>query len=146
MRFQRPVFLPCLAFCVGLVLTGCSFRNPIESVEPYRLAIPQGNVVSEEMLAKLKPGMTRTQVKFVLGTPLVRDAFHPDRWDYFYSMQKNGKTVEQRRVTVIFEGDVFKGLSGDIVPERASKANAPKAAPPAGDEAPAATISGGVGK
>src|SRR3990170_4201353 len=64
------------------LLAGC--------VSPYKIDVQQGNVVSQEMLEKLKPGMTKSQVRFALGTPLIADSFHPDRWDYFYSLKKGG--------------------------------------------------------
>lgn len=121
-RLMRPNFQFCcssisLLSLLTLSLAGCSvssFKNPIDKIQPYRIDIPQGNVVTQEMLAKLKPGMTRAQVKFVLGTPLVVDPFHSQRWDYFYSLLKDGKKIEQRRITVIFDGDSMKGLEGDI--------------------------------
>lgn len=72
--------------------------------------------MSQEMVDKLKPGMTRSQVRFILGAPLVTDMFHADRWDYFYSYQKNGKVTEQRRITVIFDKDVLKKIEGDVTP------------------------------
>lgn len=78
--------------------------------------ISQGNVLTSEMLAKLKPGMTPGQVKYLLGTPLLVDPFHAHRWDYVYRYSKAGKLVESRRVTVVFENDKLKGIEGDIVP------------------------------
>ena len=63
-----------------LLLSGCSYIPTL----PYKIDIQQGNVVTEEMVEKLKPGMSRSQVRFVLGTPLITDVFHADRWDYFY--------------------------------------------------------------
>ncbi len=84
-------------------------------ISPYRIDIQQGNVVTQEMVAKLKAGQTRSQVRFVLGSPLVTDMFHNDRWDYIYLMQKQGKPDERRRLTVIFDGDKLVTLEGDIV-------------------------------
>ena len=97
---------------LALLLTSCSY---VPSVSPYKLDVQQGNVVTQDMVAKLKVGMTRSQVKFILGTPLVVDAFHADRWDYVYLNQKAGKLQEQRRLTVIFEQDALKRLEGDVV-------------------------------
>lgn len=81
--------------------------------------IQQGNVITDEMLAKLKPGMTTRQVTFVLGSPLVQDPFHKDRWDYFYSYKDNDKgTFEKSLVSVLFEDG--KMVDVTVEPERAS--------------------------
>ncbi len=102
---------------VGLILAGCSsLKNPINAITPYKLDIPQGNVVTQDMLDKLKPGMTRAQVRFVLGTPLVVDPFRVNRWDYVYRLEKAGRLVQQRHITVVFENDVLKGIEGNVVP------------------------------
>jgi outer membrane protein assembly factor BamE len=79
------------------------------------------------MVAKLKPGMSRSQVRFALGTPLVTDPFHPDRWDYVYVMQKKGKVVEQRRIIVVFKDDKLTHIEGDVVPAKEGQALAPDA-------------------
>jgi outer membrane protein assembly factor BamE len=94
----------------ALLVGGCSMPN----LAPYKIDVQQGNVVTQEMVAKLKPGMTKSQVRFVLGTPLVTDAFHADRWDYVYQLRKQGKLTEQRRLTVIFEQDLLKRVEGDV--------------------------------
>lgn len=70
---------------------------------PYRVDIQQGNFVSEEMLAQLKPGMTQEQVQFALGTPLLHDIFHANRWDYLFRLQKRNGDVTTSRVTVFFD-------------------------------------------
>jgi outer membrane protein assembly factor BamE len=98
------------------LLAGCSsWSNPIDSIKPHKIDIPQGNVLSQDMLDRLKPGMTPAQVRFILGTPLIVDPFHNDRWDYVYRLEKEGKLLENRRVTVVFENDRLKALQGDIV-------------------------------
>lgn len=97
------------------LLAGCgSWSNPIERISPYRMDIQQGNAVTQDMLDKLKPGMTPSQVRFVLGTPLVVDPFRKNRWDYVYRLEQKGKLVESRKVTVIFENDKLKALEGDV--------------------------------
>src|SRR5258705_315774 len=99
-----------------LALSACKQNVELPSlISPYRIDIQQGNVVTQEMVSKLKAGMTRAQVRFVLGSPLVTDMFHGDRWDYVYLMQKQGKADERRRLTVIFDGDKMVTLEGDIV-------------------------------
>jgi outer membrane protein assembly factor BamE len=89
---------------------------PLGPLKPYRIDIQQGNVVTQEMIAKVQPGMTRSQVRFALGTPLVTDIFHPDRWDYVYQFQKAGVLTEQRRIAVVFQGDKLLRIEGDVVP------------------------------
>ncbi|MDN0076348.1 outer membrane protein assembly factor BamE [Crenobacter sp. SG2303] len=95
--------------------------------------IPQGNAVTEDAVAKLKPGMTRAQVRFVLGTPLLTDPFHANRWDYVYEVSKGGKLLERKHLTVYFDGDKMTRYEGEVLPaERAilpsGNANAPIAA------------------
>jgi outer membrane protein assembly factor BamE len=107
---------------VSLLLAGCgSIKNPVDAITPYKIDVPQGNVVTQDMLDRLKPGMTQSQVRFVLGTPLVVDPFHANRWDYVYRLEKAGRVVEQRRITVVFENDVLKGVEGDVVPSAAKE-------------------------
>lgn len=99
---------------IAVLLTGCSsWSFPLA---PYKIDVQQGNHVTQDMVEKLKPGMTKSQVRFILGTPLVTDMFHADRWDYFYSYQKGGKITEQRRITVLFDKDVLKKIEGDVTP------------------------------
>ena len=89
--------LAVIALCATLPLGAC-FSIPV-----HKLDIQQGNVVTQEMVDKLKPGMTRAQVRFVLGTPLVTDTFHRNRWDYFYSFKVGAEGVaETRRLTLPF--------------------------------------------
>jgi outer membrane protein assembly factor BamE len=130
-----------LALFLVSLLAGCGSWNPINVITPHRIEIQQGNVVTQEMLAKLKPGMTPSQVRFVLGTPLVVDPFRDNRWDYVFTLKQKGKVVEQRRVTVVFEQGVLKGIEGDMVPaavpaEPPAEAPAPKSEAPAGEVKP----------
>jgi outer membrane protein assembly factor BamE len=87
----------------------------LPSLTPYKIDVQQGNYVNQQMVAKLKPGMTRAQVRFILGTPLVVDPFRTDRWDYVYLLNKRGEVTEQRRIAVIFEQDKLKRIEGDVV-------------------------------
>lgn len=98
-----------------LILTalgGCSAVS--DFVKPYRIDVRQGNFVDQAMVAQLKPGMSREQVRFVLGTPLVTDVFHADRWDYVYRLQPGKGEVQQRRLTVVFEDGKLARLEGDV--------------------------------
>ena len=108
----------CNLFFVTLVLvTGCSVKSPIDYFEAkiYKLDIQQGNIISAEMLMGLKPGMTRAQVKYVLGTPLIQDSFHENRWDYIYKMIKDDRLIEERHVIVRFADDGLVDVKGDII-------------------------------
>ena len=97
------------------LLAGCGTALP--SIKPFKMDIQQGNVVTSKMLLQLKPGMTKSQVRFIMGTPLVVDSFHKDRWDYFYQMRQAGKIVEQRRVILDFEKELLIKVRGDVVPQ-----------------------------
>lgn len=96
-------------------LVGCGASLP--TIKPYKMDIQQGNVVTSEMLLQLRPGMTKSQVQFIMGTPLLVDSFHTNRWDYFYQLRKQGKIVSQRRVILDFENDLLKRVRGDVVPK-----------------------------
>ena len=97
------------------LLTACGSAAP--SVKPFKMDIQQGNVVTSKMLLQLRPGMTKSQVRFIMGTPLIVDSFHKDRWDYFYQLRQAGKIVEQRRVILDFDKDFLIKVRGDVVPE-----------------------------
>ena len=106
-----------LILAAPLLLSACS---PPALIRPYRMEIQQGNYVSQEMVSQLKPGMTKEQVRFVLGTPLVTDIFHADRWDYVYFRDIQGRGREERRIAVIFEGGRLARVLGDVVPAAAN--------------------------
>ena len=81
----------------------------------YRLDVQQGNVITDEMIGKLKPGMSQNTVKSVLGTPLVTDPFHKDRWDYYYGYRNGSdKTEQHHHITVVFENKKFLRIEGDL--------------------------------
>jgi len=106
---MRHIFILAALLCVS-----CGTQLP--SIKPYKLDIQQGNVVTSKMLLQLRPGMTKSQVRFIMGTPLVQDSFHGNRWDYVYQMRENGKIKEQRRVILDFENELLKSVRGDVVP------------------------------
>ncbi len=100
-----------------LTLNGC--------VRSYRVEIQQGNVISAEQIEKITPGTSRNEVRFILGTPLIEDPFHAERWDYFYSLNPaKGELVTKYRLSVWFENDQVlrtvvegAGLPGAIEPD-----------------------------
>jgi outer membrane protein assembly factor BamE len=125
----------------GLVLlAGCSgFKLPDvpvpQFVTPYRMEIQQGNFITQEMISQLRPGMTRDQVRFVLGSPLVTDVFHGARWDYvFQRALENNRGFEQRKITVFFEDDKLTRIDGDVVPAGAAPAAGSSVAPAEGSD------------
>lgn len=105
-----------LAILIVLLLTGCKEVPLLPYFGPYKVDIQQGNYVTQEMVAKLRPGMSRSQVRFALGTPLVVDPFRSDRWDYVYVLQRGGDVLEQRRIVVVFQDDKLLRVEGDVVP------------------------------
>lgn len=122
MKLSRNLFLPCLAPVALGLLAGCSSLGipdvPMPSfIKPYRIEIQQGNYVTQEMLSQLRPGMTRDQVKFVMGSPLLVDMFHANRWEYIFQRQLEfNRGFEQRNLTVFFENDRLQRIDGDVVP------------------------------
>jgi outer membrane protein assembly factor BamE len=104
-------------------------------VTPHRIEIQQGNFISQEMVSQLQAGQTKDQVRFILGTPLIADSFHGDRWDYvFWRIRANSRDLEQRKITVFFEAGKLKRVEGDVTPAAfrgASEIKVPEATPPA---------------
>jgi len=93
----------------------------------YKMEIQQGNFVSQEAVSQLKLGMTKDQVRFVLGTPLLADIFHADRWDYVYwRRRENSREVEERRFALFFRDGTLNLIEGDVVPGPARAAGAPQ--------------------
>jgi outer membrane protein assembly factor BamE len=128
--------VPALTVGLCLLLSGCSFFPGV-----YRLDIPQGNLITQQMVDQLRPGLSKRQVTFILGTPLLRDTFDQDRWDYIYGFQPGGGTRSQERLTVYFENDQLVRFAGDFqqTPENSQFPTAPGAAAAAPAAPPAAT-------
>lgn len=89
----------------------------VSSCAIYKPEYQQGNVVTEAMVAQVQPGMTRSQVQYILGTASIVDPFHNDRWVYYYSHGKIARIKEQKKMTVFFDGDVVKKVVGSIAVE-----------------------------
>ncbi len=105
---QKLLLLLCT---LSITLSGCGFIPGV-----YKIDVQQGNVVTQEMVDQLRPGMTQRQVRFILGTPLLQDTFHPERWDYLYSMKSGRSDRVQERISLNFEDNRLVGLSGDFMP------------------------------
>ena len=102
-----------LVLAAALLLGACSLMP--EFMQPYRIDVQQGNFISQEMVSQLRPGMTREQVRAVLGTPLLTDIFHAERWDYVYLLDRPGRPREQRHLSVFFDDGRLARLGGDVV-------------------------------
>jgi outer membrane protein assembly factor BamE len=116
------------AACLAAVFTLSACQSvPTLGLPVHSIDIQQGNVVTQAMIEKLRPGMTRQQVRFILGTPPLVDPFRVDRWDYVYFYSRGGKIIEHRRLVLLFDGDILKRIDGDVVP--AAAASKPVAEP-----------------
>jgi outer membrane protein assembly factor BamE len=104
-----------LPLIIVLALAGCSYLDPA-NWHAYHMDIQQGNLVTQDAVNKLKVGMSRSQVRFLLGTPLLADSFHANRWDYKYQMYKDDKLVSDKLLTVYFNGDTLAKIEGDAMP------------------------------
>ncbi|SDT26511.1 outer membrane protein assembly factor BamE [Pseudomonas oryzae] len=108
---KAKLMLTGLTFLGLAALAGCSFPGV------YKIDIQQGNVVTQDMIDQLRPGMTQRQVRFIMGNPLITDTFHARRWDYLYSLQPGGGERQQERISLMFDGnDQLIGLAGDFMP------------------------------
>ena len=96
---------------VSITLSGCGIIPGV-----YKIDVQQGNVVTQDMVDQLRPGMTQRQVRFIMGTPLIQDTFHPERWDYLYSLKSGRSDRVQERISLNFDDNQLVGLSGDFVP------------------------------
>lgn len=112
----------CLALCA--VLVACSgfddgTRRLASVISPYQIDVVQGNFVSSEQVAQLKPGMGRQAVRDLLGTPLLQSLFHAERWDYVFTFKRKGEEPQLRKVTVFFKNDNLERFDADLLPSEA---------------------------
>src|SRR2546423_7239198 len=116
----RPMVRALFVLLLALLLSSCGVPR-IPGITPYKPEIQQGNYVSQEMIAQVKPGMTREQVRFVLGTPLLVDIFHADRWDYVYWREATDGKREQRKITLFFDQGKLARMEGDVISPAAGR-------------------------
>jgi outer membrane protein assembly factor BamE len=109
--FTRILFFIFIVSALG----ACSSEGTRKIPGVYRIDMQQGNVIEQEMLDKLRPGMEKSQVHFIMGTPTIVDPFHNDRWEYIYTYSKGGKRRTQRHITIFFEDDKLTYLDGSVV-------------------------------
>ena len=113
--------LPLLIILLAALVAGCNLL--------YKPEVQQGTLLSPEMLANLKPGMTKRQVRLLLGSPPVSDAFHPERWDYVYSLVKVGEKAAPQHLALYFSNDALVRAEGALAPAALAKPTDEKAAP-----------------
>ena len=118
-----------LIYCIAvpaLLATGCSSTEEQQDDDSswwpkwsivYQPEIQQGNIVNQELVNRLRPGMDRRQVQFVMGTPLLVDVFHQDRWDYYYSIDPSEGDYEEQRLSLYFQDDRLVRIQGDLRPQ-----------------------------
>lgn len=107
--------LYCLSLMTSLTLVSCStILNNIPGV--YKLEIQQGNIIDQAMVNQLKPAMSKRQVLYIMGSPMLDNAFHKNRWDYLYSAKPDGEDRVQKQLSLFFENDQVVGIQGDFRP------------------------------
>ena len=109
------------ALTLALGLGGCAAFDRAtlgvaSVVTPYRIDIVQGNVVTGEQIERIKPGMTRAQVRELLGSPMIVDIFHTQRWDYMFTIVRQGTEPQRRSVVALFDGDLLKSIEAPELP------------------------------
>jgi outer membrane protein assembly factor BamE len=116
--------LAALLGAAVLVLSACSFVDEplnrlVANINPYRIELIQGNVVTQEQIQVIRPGMSKNQIKEVLGTPLIESLFHGNRWDYAFTIRRHNEPIQQRRLAVFFENDAMTRYEADPLPTEA---------------------------
>ncbi len=106
--------------CILGVIAGCSLSLP----RVHKVTVQQGNVITQQMIDRLKPGMTKNQVAFVMGEPVLRHTFDDNRWDYIYTLNVPGYYDEEKRVSLFFENGVLAYFTGDYAPTAAKAGTA----------------------
>lgn len=117
-----PQLMRCSVLLVVSTLVACSsISNQTLSglIKPYKSEVIQGNFVSSEQVAALRVGMSKNQVRYILGTPLLTDVFHAERWDYVFTIERDGVASKTRRLTVYFRGDQLERWDSDPMPSEA---------------------------
>lgn len=113
-KIMRKAIYP-MVFVLSMVLTSCSsMMNNLPGV--YTIDIQQGNIVNQEMIDQLRPQMTKRQILYIMGSPMLVDVFHQKRWDYLYSVQPGGKHRRQKRLSLFFDGDKLISMQGNFKP------------------------------
>lgn len=115
--------MPARIIFVSLILvimTGCSIPK-LSLPRLYKITVQQGNVITQEMIDQLKPGMTHSQVAFIMGEPILRNTFNENRWDYIYTIELPGYFSQDLRMSLFFEDDILAYFTGDLAPTAAKE-------------------------
>ena len=118
MRSRRHIIRLALLSTTLLAMVACSIPRLSMPRFPrvYKITVQQGNVLSQAMVDKLKPGMTRSQVAFIMGEPVIRNSFNENRWDYIYRVEVPGYFETSQRVTLFFQDELLAYFTGDMAP------------------------------
>lgn len=125
-RPHRFTALPAIPLAVAYLLGGCGGeerpdeyqRSSLERLPfVYKMTVQQGNIITEEMVDQLQLGMTKSQVRYLLGTPLLTDFFHTDRWDYTYTIRRGHQDMEVKTLTLHFQDETLARIEGDLRPD-----------------------------
>jgi outer membrane protein assembly factor BamE len=125
MRKLLDCLIPTLTAVAAASLAGCAGEQKLDQYQTsrledlpfvYRMTVQQGNILKEDSVDQLQPGMTKRQVQYLLGTPLLTDFFNSDRWDYVYTIQRGHESMEGRKLTVFFQDDALVRIEGDLKP------------------------------
>lgn len=115
--FRRPVLLIGALLALAALSACSSISNRVPNIiTPYKIDIVQGNVVTREQVQALKTGMSKGEVRDILGSPLLASVFHADRWDYVFTFRRQGQEPQQRKLAVFFKGDELTRFDGDELP------------------------------
>ena len=124
-RFVRPLAALAAALAAAVLLGACQTENwaSWRNFGVYKIDVNQGNYITQDMVDRLKPGLTKPQVRLALGTPLVQSAFRDNRWDYVYEFSRQGRRIEHRQFTVYFVDDKLARWEGDEMPKSVADLN-----------------------
>ena len=110
-----------VAIVLVVFLAGCGIPRAL-GIAPYKIEVQQGNFISQEMVSQLKEGMSKEQVRQIMGTPLLIDVFHAERWDYVYSRETSSGKREKRGFSIFFEDGKVARFDGEAAPPRSNSA------------------------
>ena len=132
---MRKLLTRCAQFLIVptvLVLNGCGGEEKPDEYQSsmledlpfvYKMTVQQGNILTEDMVDGLQPGMTKRQVRYLLGTPLLTDFFHADRWDYVYTIRRGHQDMQSKKLTLYFQDDALTRIEGTMRPDPTRAAN-----------------------
>lgn len=106
-----------MQFRILTILLSFLFISACSIPKVYKLTVQQGNIVTQDMIDELKPGMTKRQVAYVMGTPLIRSPYQQDRWDYIYTLERRDEVVKTYQVTTFFDGNTYTHFEGEVPQE-----------------------------